>query len=210
MDMRSARWALCGVVLGLAPALAAQEPGDISSIVARFYPTSLDADLSAIRAGNTDVRRQCHAVLERDADRNPTVVLAAYTNSQSGVVRVLTRGPAGFEPADEAAGAPLTGSACSASVVDVDGDGRAEAVVRFSVGRDTRDWVYAWRDGALADLSPLTAAGAPIPVVNSSLVDLDGDGLLELRSRPSGADASAPALPVTVFRLSAGTYVATP
>jgi hypothetical protein len=197
------------VVLGLAPA-AAQQPLDLSSVVARFYPASLDADLAAIGAGNTDVRRQCHAVLESDADGNATVVLAAYTNTQSGAVRVLKKGAAGFEPVDEASGAPLTGSSCSAGVVDVDGDGAPEAVVRFGVGRSTRDWVYAWRDGALADLSPVTAEGVPIAVVNSDLVDLDGDGLLELRSRPARPDPSAPALPVTIFRLSAGAYVASP
>ena len=72
--------------------VAGQQPLDLSSIVARFYPTSLDADLAAIGAGNTDVRRQCHAVLESDADGNPTVVLAAYTNTQSGVVRVPQEG----------------------------------------------------------------------------------------------------------------------
>ena len=201
---------LCCVVLGLRAAAAQPPPPDLPSVVARFYPTSLDADLAAIGAGNTDVRRQCHAVLESDADGNPAVVLAAYTNSQSGAVRVLKKGSAGFEPVDEASGAPLTGSSCSAGVVDVDGDGTQEAVVRFGVGKSTRDWVYAWRDGALADLSPLTAEGVPIAVVNSDLVDLDGDGLLELRSRPPRPDASAPALPIRVFRLSAGTYVPSP
>jgi hypothetical protein len=82
--------------------------------------------------------------------------------------------------------------------------------VRFGTPDGTSDWVYAWRDGALADLSPLTADGIPIAVFNSDLVDLDGDGLLELRSRPPRPNASAPALPITVFRLSAGTYVASP
>jgi len=195
------------LVVATATAQAAQEPRGLSSVVARFYPISLDADLAAIGAGNTDVRRQCHAILEQDADKNPTVVLAAYTNSQSGVVRVLKRGAAGFAPADESSGAPLSGSDCSAGVVDVDGDGRAEAVVRFSVGQGTRDWVYAWRDGALADLSPLTAEGVPIAVVNSDFVDLDGDGVLELRSRPSRSQPTDPAPAVTIFWLSAGSYV---
>ena len=69
-------------------------------------------------------------------------------------------------------------------------------MVRFGVGRSTRDWVYAWRDGALADLSPLTADGAPIAVYDSRFLDLDGDGRLELRSS------------ATIFRLSpAGSYV---
>jgi len=84
-----------------------------------------------------------------------------------------------------------------------------EAVVRFDNGTGTNDWVYAWRDGALADLSPLTAEGVPIPVFNSDLTDLDGDGVLELRSRPARPSPSGEAS-VAVFRLSSGSYVPAP
>jgi hypothetical protein len=179
---------------------------DLPSIVAQFYPTSLDADLAAIGAGNTDVRRQCHVVLSSDARGGAAVILAAFTNSQNGVVRVLVRSGGTFAVADEASGVLLVGSSCRAEAIDVDGDGTPEAVVRFALRAGTTERVYAWRDGALADLSPLTADGQPIAVFNSEFVDLDGDGMLELRSRPRRAGATGDAGRDTVFRLSAGAY----
>ena len=193
------------LVAGVVRVLAAQQ-SDLASIVAKFYPASLDADVAAIAAGQASVRHQCGVVLRVGADGGPVLVVAAYTNSQSGAVRVLARGPAGFTVADEASGAAITGSSCRAEGVDIDRDGRLEAVVRFDNGAGTNDWVYAWRDGALADLSPLTAEGVPIPVFNSDLIDLDCDGVLELRSRPTGPSPSGKT-PVAVFRLSAGSYV---
>jgi hypothetical protein len=201
--------ALLFVAAALAPALATPQGVDLAAIVARFYPTSLDADVTAIAAGRADVRHQCWVVLQADA-AGPSIVLAAYTNSQTGAVRVLVRGAAGFTVGDEAAGAAIAGSSCRADGIDVDGDGRPEAVVRFGTSDGTTDWIYAWRDGALADLTPLTAEGVPIAVFNADFVDLDGDGLLELRSRPPRAAASAAAPPTRLFRLSAGTYVAAP
>jgi hypothetical protein len=206
---RQAGLAWLSVVACLVPVGATAQPGTVAAVVAQFYPASLDADVAAIAAGNGNVRHQCWAVLQADASGDPLVVLAAYTNSQSGSVRVLARGAAGFAVADEAAGAPIAGSSCRAEAIDVDADGTLEAVVKFGARAGTNDWVYAWRDGALADLSPLTADGVPIAVVNSEFVDLDGDGVLELRSKPSPPGASAKA-PVSVFRLSAGSYVPNP
>ena len=207
--MRTTLLALLSLTLWIAPAWA-QESLDLAAIVAQFYPATLDADVAAIAAGATNGRHQCWVVLRADASGRPVIVVAAYTNSQSGAVRVLASRAAGFAPVDEASGAPIAGSSCRADGVDIDGDGMLEAVVRFGTRAGTSDWVYAWRDGALADLSPLTAEGVPIAVLNSDLVDLDGDGLLELRSRPPRPDVSSPAQPIAVFRLSAGTYVASP
>ena len=208
--MRAARLALLIVAASVVPVLVTAQTSDLAAIVAQFYPASLDADVAAITAGATSVRHQCWVVLKADASGRPELVVAAYTNSQSGAVRVLARNAAGFAVVDEASGAPIAGSSCRADGVDIDGDGMLEAVVRFGAPAGTSDWVYAWRDGALADLSPLTAEGIPIAVFNSDLVDLDGDGMLELRSRPPRPNASAPAVPVTVFRLSAGTYIKSP
>ncbi len=188
----------------------AQQAFDVPSMVAQFYPPSLDADLAAIGAGNTDVRRQCHVVLESGADGSALTVLAGYTNSQAGVIRVLRKSAAGFDVADEAVGALLIGSSCRAGAVDIDRDGTPEAVVKFATRTGSRDWIYAWRDGALVDLSPLTSDGVAIVVSDSDFIDLDNDGLLELRSRPPRASASDPAPPAVIFRLSAGSYVLIP
>jgi hypothetical protein len=192
-----------------APCVGAQNGDELAATVAQFYPASLDADVAAIAAGQANVRHQCWVVLRAGDDGQPLLVVAAYANSQTGAVRVLARGPAGFTVADEASGAAIAGSTCRAEGVDIDRDGMLEAVVRFDNGTGTNDWVYAWRDGALADLSPLTAEGVAIPVFNSDLTDLDGDGVLELRSRPARPSPSGEA-PVAVFRLSSGSYVPAP
>ena len=199
---------LLSVALGPTATLAAQEPRELAAVVATFYPTSLDADVAAIATGNATLRHQCWVVLRADADGSPLIVLAAYTNSQAGSVRVLAKGAAGFAPADEASGAAIAGSSCRAEGIDIDRDGMLEAVVRFGTRAGTTDWVYAWRDGALADLSPLTSEGVPIAVFNAELLDLDGDGVLELLSRPAAPSTSVQ--PAAVFRLSAGSYVPSP
>jgi hypothetical protein len=205
--MRTSRLSLLLVAAGVVTVVTAQT-NDLASVVADFYPASLDADVAAIAAGQANVRHQCWVVLQADTSGRPVMVLAAYTNSQSGAVRVLARGASGFAVADEASGAAIAGSSCRADAVDVDGDGSPEAVVRFGTRGDTSDWVYAWRDGALADLTPLTPEGVPIAVFNGELIDLDGDGVLELRSRPVPSPSAK--APVTVFRLSAGSYVPAP
>jgi len=215
--MSTIRLSLLWVAASVVPVAAGAQATDLAAIVAQFYPASLDADVAAIAAGRADVRHQCWVVLKAGPDGGPVLVVAAYTNSQSGAVRVLARDAAGFRVADEASGAAIAGSSCRAEAIDVDRDGMPEAVVRFDNGAGTSDWVYAWRDGALADLSPLTAEGVPIPVFNSDLVDLDGDGVLELRSHPPQPRPSDPTRPspsaavaVTVFRLSGGSYVPVP
>ena len=189
------------VAATLAAAPAFGQTNDLAAVVAQFYPASLDADTAAIAAGQAGVRHQCWVALRTDAGGAATLVLAAYTNSQSGAVRVLakeTSGASGFVLADQAAGASIGGSTCRAETVDVDADGALEGVVRFGTRTGTNDWVYAWHDGALADLSPLTVEGVPIPVVSSEFVDLDGDGMLELRSGSRR------------FRLLGGSYVLIP
>jgi hypothetical protein len=199
--MRTFRLSL--IAASIVPIVVAAQASDPAAIVARFYPESLDADVDAIAAGQANVRHQCWAVVHADAS-GPAIIVAAYTNSRSGAVRVLAKGVGGFAVADQAAGAPIAGSSCRAETIDVDRDGTPEVVVRFGTRAGTSDWIYAWRDGALADLSPLTPEGVPIAVFNAEFADLDGDGVLELRSRP------APPSPSVVFRLSAGSYVPNP
>src|SRR6188472_575013 len=92
-------WLLC-VAASVVPAAATAQAADLASTVAQFYPASLDADVAAIAAGQANVRHQCWVVLRVGADGRPVLVVAAYTNSQSGAVRVLARGPAGFTVAD--------------------------------------------------------------------------------------------------------------
>lgn len=72
---------------------------DLTSIVDSFYPGVLTQ--LAVDAGDPPVRKQCHAVLERDALGSPTVVLAGYTNLVDGAVRVLVSSKSGFVNAAE-------------------------------------------------------------------------------------------------------------
>lgn len=196
----------------LTSAPAATQGIDLATIVAQFYPQSLDAELVQIDAADTAVHNQCYAVLASDSQGNPTLVIAAYANSYSGAVRVLQRSGASFavvyEPTDDL----LIGRTCKAEALDLDGDGAPEAIIKFGVRAATLDWVYAWRNGTLVNISPTSqvpqAAQADTQLFDTEVVDLNGDGVMELYSfSPRSVDPSDPVPADKVFRLSAGTYV---
>jgi hypothetical protein len=188
-----------------------QQGPDLPTVVAQFYPESLDADLALIGA-DTTVRRQCYAVLESDAQGSPQTILAAYANIYSGAVRVLRRTAGGFEVAADSAGELLMGAACEVKAIDIDGDGRLEAHVKFAIRRNTADWIYAWQNSVLSNLTPGSVVEqtgeVDTAIHNATLIDLNGDGVMELFSFNPPSNDSAEAVPASeVFRLSAGSYV---
>src|ERR671922_70735 len=137
-----------------------QEAPDLSAVVAQFYPQSLDAKLVEIDAQDTRARNHCYAVLEFDGQGGPQTVVAAYANVYFGAVRVLRKGGNGFEVATDSIDDSLAGRACEAEAIDVDNDGTREAHVSFELGRNRADWIYAWRGGALINLTPTSIISA--------------------------------------------------
>src|SRR5262245_44967650 len=122
---------VCAMVVPLARPAVAQQPS-VAAIVEQFHPTSLTAFPDEIGG-----RQQCFAVYETDASAAPQTIVAAYTNHTEAVVRILRAGHGGFYVAAEPpAWLDLSGVWCEVSLDDVDGDGRRDIRVDFSVNVD--------------------------------------------------------------------------
>jgi hypothetical protein len=201
------------VAVGIACATEGTAQGiDLKAVVALFYPQSLDAEL--VQVGFPEAvgeRRQCHAVLESDGQGNPETVVAAYANVFSGAVRVLRRSGSNYFVADEATDDLFVGEFCEIEAVDVDGDGKPEAIVRFLNNPSTLDWVYAWRNSTLVNIGPTSAVSqtsqADTELFGVRVVDLNGDGIKELASfRSPSMNLETPPPPVRLFRLTQGAF----
>lgn len=165
--------------------LSAGAQGDLGTTVAQFYPQSL-MDLAA-EVGRDLHREQCFAVLENDATGNAKTVVAAYTNLTIGEVLVLGKTSNGFAVVASASAADFhTGWQCEIEAVDVNHDGRKDAHIGFLARNSSMDWIYVWDGQQLVNLTPVTpeplSGVLKTDLINADLVDLDGDGLLEVYS----------------------------
>lgn len=172
----------------------------ISDTVAQFYPQSL-IDLGQ----ELDIpmnREQCFGVLESDASGAPRTVLAAYTDHLIAVVRVLRNGGSGFAVVAEPAGFEFDGSVCTVSVTNVNNDGKPDALLTFSGGANSVNWIFSWDGQSLTNLSPTADSGLGTLLSefrNAELLDLDNDGILEVSSWTVRAP-SEPVLPNEIYR----------
>jgi hypothetical protein len=184
------------------------QTSDLNEVVASFYPTFLET--LALETGSPIVREQCHAVLQTNASGAPTVIVAGYTNLIAGAVRVLVAEGSGFRVAAEPDGDLLAGGMCSVQRVDVNHDAAPEAHVKFLSNNASVDWIYAWDGQALTNLTPVTSdpisGGAESILFNGSLVDTNGDGVLEAYSSDISV-RDVPRVAGQVFHLSGGRYV---
>jgi len=189
----------------------AQQVGPEDSVVNQFFPEWL------ITESNSDFARggpePFQAFAYADADLNGTgtadFIVAAYSNGFSGAVLVLERqGTSAVQVA--APSFPLMGGIYpNVTMLDVDNDGRPEAIVSFSSARGAgADWVLKWNGKTLQSIGPTTlVAGANLAtsLSESLFIDLNGDRTLEIISAPrSGSRSDGQTL--TVFNLDNGVY----
>jgi hypothetical protein len=147
-------------------------------------------------------------VLERIGDR-PRVVIAGYTNLYAAAIRLLIDDGSGFRVAADDQGEDLSGWHCEIEPVDVDADGRSEAHVSFTQNNTSRDWVFAWSDQQLYNLTPVRRGYTGLldtELTNAYFVDTDGDRFLEIFSLIPGKIDNAPMAP-EIYRFSGGRYV---
>ena len=182
-----------------------QVPTLVQAIVDRFYPERLGA-LSAPEAFTT------HAVLE-GSDDNPGMVLATYTNRAAGAVRVLARSAAGTW--DVASESPefllLPGGRCGIRLVDLDFDGRPEALISFQATRAITTWVFRWDGSRLISLTPTQLArdGEVSQLLSAFTWDLDHMGPLRIiaeRVVERPGPGQRPRNPAFVYRLGPDGY----
>lgn len=208
-----------GILLMMAGILAcaafAQQGGSEDAVVKQFFPQWL------ITESNNDFAQggppPFQAFAYADADLNGTgtanFIVAAYSNGFSGAVLVLQKqGASAVQVA--APSFPLMGGIYpSVTMLDVDKDGRPEAIVSFSSARGQgADWVLKWNGVTLQSIGPVSIdANGNIATLLSEaeFVDLSGTGILEIISAPQ----SGPVLNgqptsgiLNVFSLSNGSY----
>jgi hypothetical protein len=198
---------ICAGVVGLVGKRASGQEQPVASIVEEFYPPSLD-----LPAGSGSSRQQCFAVYDADASARPQTIVAAYTNSAEGRIRVLRARAGTFDVvAEPEGGLDLSGVWCGVSLEDVDGDGRKEIRVDFTLNRDTVSWLFRWDGQQLWNLTPTTTTaigGYQISsFVNGGLVDADDDGTKEIYVQPRYPSfRDEPVLPAVLYRLSGNRY----
>ena len=210
----------CKVMLLLAGMCASsiafgQQGGPEDSIVKQFFPQKLiaESNIDFAKGGPTPFQAFAYA----DADLNGTgtanFIVAAYSNGFCGAVLVLQK--QGTSAAQVAAPSfPLMcGIYPSVTMLDVDNDGRPEAIVSFSSARGAgADWVLKWNGTTLRSIGPTSVdANGNIATLLSEaqFIDLDGDGTLEIISAPqSGPVLNGKPVPgtLTVFGISNGMY----
>ena len=177
-----------------------------SETVAQYFPQSL-IDLNASLDEPLD-RHQCFQVLATDPSGSAQTIVATYTNGYRAVVRVLQRSGDGFQIAAEPSGLHLWGLDCSIELANLTAQQRIVHLT-FHGAANTVDWVFVWTGQELSNLTPLvnTDFGNPDSQFrNAELIDLDGDGALDVTSRIN-ASGDEPTSPTKVFRWTSGGFV---
>jgi hypothetical protein len=150
-------------------------------------------------------------VYEADASSAPRTIVAAYTNHVDAVIRVLRANAGSFDVVAEPQGLDLTGVWCNIQHEDIDGDGRPEIRVDFSVNRSTASWLFRWDGQRLVNLTPTeeTVTGdQATKFIDGDLLDADGDGVKEIYVRPAySRDPAEPVPPAMLYRLRGDRYV---
>lgn len=202
-----------GIVLAVAcvicgSAVQARQLQRLEAVVAQHYPQELVEESLDVR-GVEPPRNQCFAVLEASASGAPQIVVAGYTNLMSGAIRLLRGVSNGFEVAAGSRTEDLSGQECEVEAVDLDNDGRKEAVVHFLTRNSSEDWVLRGDGEDLRNLSPTTSDALGLVgtnLVNTSFVDVDGDHVMEafIFSEPRREGQPSPG---AIYRFSGNSYV---
>lgn len=164
--------------------------------VEAFFPADLRAEAGEdVEEGGPPPSEFSDFVVADLGDGGEAWIVAAYTNGFSGRVRVLRRLDGRWELGDEPEIPGMGGIFPSVELVDIEGDGSWEVHVAFTSARGPGgSWILDWDRGALVVISPTEHLGNGLVdtvLSNPWLVDLDGDGTVELLN-PWGSGPLAP------------------
>jgi len=187
-------------------------------IVESFFPQAL-IDKSVqdhTQGGPAPFKVSGYAVGDLNGDGSVFIVVA-YSNGFGGSVRVLRKTDTNFVLVYESATEKMGGDFPEVKFRDINGDGHPEVIVTFDSARGHREmWLYRWTGSALELISPYETdpyGYRDTLLVESSFIDLDGDGKLEIvqstGSEPYAPDETLPIPKQTfqIFQLTGGKYV---
>jgi hypothetical protein len=174
--MRYVSASILAIVLVSSPALASDD-----SVAEMFFPESL---IQSGAAAGSNSRLWSSA---RVTYGSAPYLAVAYSNGISGVTRLLRITADGASLVSEHS--DLDGSAPRVEILDIDNDNIPEVVASYRTGRrgERTSYLYRWDGSTLSSLS--SEGGRDAGFVNASLLDLDGDGILEvLEPRSTAGD----------------------
>ena len=210
----------CAILLAAVPgfrcALPAQA-GDAGAVVEDFCPHRLlDLSMAAAAGRKPPERSSAFVAADLNGTGRREFLVAAYSSGMSAAVRVLRQHGATAVLVDEPDLPCFGGRNPAVSLLDLDGDGRPEVVVKLgTIGCTSMDWIFKWKGSKLTPYGATVADdnGCPASVLHdASFVDLDGDGVLEIVNPP---ELNVPAIEAgrpgqyTVFKLKGGSYTLT-
>ena len=156
-----------------------------NEIVAALYPDWLVKDV----APQEPERSSRYLRADLDGRGVSDYIVAVYYNGGKDALRVIhVQNGTGVVAAD-LDWHYLGGAQGFTQLRDVDGDGKPEIWLTIPGERTDQDWIFRWSQGGLALISPATAdvTGRLRSDISSiELVDLDGDGKLEIVSEVRG------------------------
>jgi hypothetical protein len=165
---------------GLAP--RADELSD-EELVREHYPSDLLGEIGQIAGSGGPAHRGQALVRGSFPGGTGGDVVAAYTNGFGGAVRILRRDGQQVQIFDSPRFAPMGGSDCGVSLVDLEADGVPEIAASFGAPAGGHlTWLFRWTSTGLVFLGPSASNenGAVTSVLHEvTFRDFDGDGTLE-------------------------------
>ena len=185
--------------------VSGMQSSDVDAIVARHYPTN------RLEPTEAAARKSCHKVMATTPSGAPARIVAGYTDSNDGVLRVLQRDSSDLfhvvyeSPAD----LRMWGWFCEIELADIDGDSVQDIFLRMAPARGELGWVFRSSPIGLQNLTPMSDLAKSSDLYSPGLVDLYHDGTLQIVSigamptELNGRVTEAPAL----YRFRSGALV---
>lgn len=192
--------------------LSAQAASD-QELVDQFYPERLA--LEAKKIDPTMERESDFELADLDRSGSKNYIIAAYSNTLSGAVRVLKKQGTTAVLVAEPNLPALSGFLPDIRLIDLDNDKIPEAIVSFSYASgNSSDWYFKWKSPNLEMIGPTATNSRGLVVTrlsNSSPVDLFGTGVLAIvdgphESRPRPGSIGSNEAP-KIYTLENGRYV---
>ncbi len=198
-------WAMAVATLGLTSLAQGQTPELIQQKLLAHPPLASVSELQAVNADGHKYTIQVKDYVQVDLDGTGTfsyvVALFGLSNEDGGYLRVFKQqGDNLVLAGDEDDYRGVGGFGAAIVLVDVNGDGIPEIQVTGHSANGQEEFynLYAWTGSALHDM---------LPYLNSSgqLVDIDGDGILEIVDNPDCDDNGCGSV-YTVYKLQGNDY----
>jgi hypothetical protein len=152
---------------------ATASASSIESVVAQNYPSQLAA--FSAKHHLKDEKQQTFVTI---ATPGVDYIIAAYSNGNVGAVSLLERVADSVKV--NCTFLKPTGAKPEIELQDLDGDGRAEALVRFDVGRGGAEtWIYRVDAHKLTLISPVDSGGHTV-LGFPDVIDLGRSGAMDL------------------------------